>query len=559
MPKPPDITGTIALPSRRQALSVCLVTIFMTLLDMSIVNLTLPQIQQSLHLTPTDSTLMLAGNALVFGLFLVPSGRLGDMYGRRRLLLAGLWLFLITAVACAVAPTAAVMVGSRLVRGAASGLIAPQSMGIIQRMFDGPRRGRIFGYFGAIVGMSTAVGPLLSGLLIQLFGADAGWRLSFWVTVPVVVIALIVGYRSLPADPARGGTHRLDVPGTTLLTVALLCVMLPVLQMSGKNSHPHWWFLAVGAVFAALFVWWERRVDRRGGEPVISFSLMRTRSFTAGVIIVTVFFAGFTSIFIVMAMFLQQGLKYTALHAALVMLIFTVGSAAAAIVSGRLAYRYGRWLVPAGAVVAAVGVGAMAAVAHQAQASNAVVALAAPLLVSGIGCGMLISANQFRSLQDVRHAHGGVAFSVYETAQRIATAVGTAVATALYFRYAGTARPTGSGATAGGPRPGGARAGSLDAMHATTADSLNSIHTAVAAGLAVPAVFLALAAVVGLINLMWPRRAGEPVPAIGETTGTAEHRGRAEGGNDAERRERADDGTGGQAGAEPRQGMQLPR
>jgi MFS family permease len=181
---------------------------------------------------------MLAGNALVFGLFLVPSGRLGDMYGRRRLLLAGLWLFLITAVACAVAPTAAVMVGSRLVRGAASGLIAPQSMGIIQRMFDGPRRGRIFGYFGAIVGMSTAVGPLLSGLLIQLFGADAGWRLSFSVTVPVVVIALIVGYRSLPADPARGETHRLDVPGTTLLTLALLCVMLPSSRRcsSGGNA-----------------------------------------------------------------------------------------------------------------------------------------------------------------------------------------------------------------------------------------------------------------------------------------------------------------------------------
>src|SRR6266568_7440308 len=137
MPKPPDVPDVIDAmtgSARRQALTVCLVTIFMTLLDMSIVNLTLPQIQQTLHASPVQTTLMVAGNALVFGLFLVPAGRLGDMYGRRRLLLIGLWLFAITAVGCAVAPTAAVLVGARLLRGAASGLIAPQGMGIIQRM-----------------------------------------------------------------------------------------------------------------------------------------------------------------------------------------------------------------------------------------------------------------------------------------------------------------------------------------------------------------------------------------------------------------------------------------
>jgi MFS family permease len=564
---------------RRQALAVCLITIFMTLLDMSIVNLTLPQIERSLHLSPADTTLMLAGNALVFGLFLVPSGRLGDMYGRRRLLLIGLWLFAATAVACAVAPVAWVMVASRLIRGAASGLIAPQGMGIVQRMVDGPRRGRVFGYLGAIVGMSTAIGPLLSGALIELFGADAGWRLAFWVTVPVVLVALFMGYRSLPADPPRGQSHRLDVVGTVLLTVALVFVMLPILQMSGRGSHPRWWLLGVGAVLLVLFAVWERWVDRRGGEPVISMSLLRVRTFTAGTIVVTAFFAGFASVFVVMAMFLQQGLKYSALHAAILMLIFTAGSALAAIVGGRLAYRYGQWLVPVGAVVAAIGVGSMAVVAHGVQASNAASALAVPLFVGGIGSGLFISSNQFRSLQNVRHRHGGVAYGVYETAQRISTAVGTAIATALYFhaigtRGAGTRMPDSGGAvqssasggaqagTAGGgathnhpggplqhspggfthhnpgalpQNPGGGTvqhsvgsggaanngAGALMhngggvAPHGTGTALLNGAHNAITMGLTAPAIFLGVAAVIALIDALWPRRP-EPGPAAQE-------------------------------------------
>ncbi|MFF3573966.1 MFS transporter [Nocardia jiangxiensis] len=566
MSTPPDATTLMSGPARRQALVVCLTTIFMTLLDMSIVNLTLPQIEQTLHLSPVDTTLMVAGNALVFGLFLIPSGRLGDMYGRRRLLLIGLWLFALTAVGCAVAPNAAVLVGSRLLRGAASGLIAPQGMGIIQRMFDGPRRGRIFGYFGAIVGLSTAAGPLLSGVLIQAFGADAGWRLAFWVTVPVVLVALVLGYRSLPADPERGTAHRLDIPGTALLTLALLFVMLPVLQMSNRSSKPHWWILAVGAVFAVLFVWWERRVDRRGGEPLIAISLLRVRTFTVGVIVVTVFFCGFVSISLIVSMFLQQRMHYTALHAALLMLVFTAGSAVTAIVGGRLAFRYGRWVVPVGAVVGAAGVISLALVGRGIAGSQSAMVLVVPLLVTGAGCGLFISTNQFRSLQNVRHLHGGVAFGVYETAQRIATAVGTAVATALYLHAAGgsgarggtqnsasgaqlpganSAVPQsnpGNGAVnhapgggamhhfpGGGANPGGGAihqfpgggvnpgggmvpnggGGSVSshggALH--SAGMVSGAHNAIAMGLIAPAIFLAVAAVIALIDALWPRHA----------------------------------------------------
>src|SRR3979411_2865580 len=172
-------------PRRWHALLICLVAGFMTLLDVSIVNVALPSMEHNLHMSPADVSWAVAGYALTFGLTLVPAGRLGDEYGRRKFFLIGLALFAITAAVCGAAPNATVLVVGRLCRGVAAGLLAPQVIGLMPQMYTGQRRGNAFGYSGATVGMSTAIGPLLGGVILQAFGVAQGWRFGFYLSIPV--------------------------------------------------------------------------------------------------------------------------------------------------------------------------------------------------------------------------------------------------------------------------------------------------------------------------------------------------------------------------------------
>jgi MFS family permease len=438
MPKLTDTQKPAPADTHHAAVAIFLTTVCVSLIDISVVKIALPAMKETLSLTPTSTTLVIAGPSLISGLALIPCGRLGDMYGRRRLFLVGLWLFALTGAACAGAPNTEVLVIGRLLHGLAGGLLAPQTMGMIQRLFDGRRRSQVFGYFGATAGASTAVGPLLGGILLQAFGPQLGWRLALAGTVPVALAVLAVGHRVLPNDPPRTAAHGLDLIGTALLALGMVCVLQPIMEVSSTRAQPRWWLIAVGVLSLLLFCWWERRLDSRGGEPLVPMSLLRVRSFSVGAVIATVFFAGFTSTVLVLILFLQQGLGYSALESALVTMIFTTGSTVASVISGRLAHQSGRRIVVIGGAVATIGVLVVALTAALYSTDHAVLALGVPLFVAGAGCGMLITANQTVSVREVRRADGGIAAGVYESGQRITTAIGTAIATSLFFHAAGS-------------------------------------------------------------------------------------------------------------------------
>ncbi|MDX6329905.1 MAG: hypothetical protein QOI83_2288 [Streptomycetaceae bacterium] len=461
-------------PRRQHALVICLVAGFMTLLDVSIVNIALPSMERSLHLSPADVSWAVAGYALTFGLTLVPAGRLGDEYGRRKLFLIGLSLFAITGVLCGAAPNATVLVIGRLCRGVAAGLLAPQVIGLMQQMYTGPRRGKAFGYYGATVGLSTAIGPMLGGVILQAFGVAEGWRYVFYLSVPIVLITIAFGYRVLPADRRGREPHRIDYVGALLLGLGVLTIMLPLMQATGAKAHPRLWLFAVGAAWLVLFRFWERRLDSRGGYPLVNLKLLTVRSYVVGAMIAAAFYSGFTSIFLVITMFFQQGLKYSALEAALSTLIFTVASAGSAIISGRMVHRTGRRTVVIGSAVATLGLTVVALVAHGWTGPDTALVLAPPLLVAGCGCGFVISANQTLTLHEITRANAGVAAGVYETGQRIGTALGTALASALFF-------------------------GALAQTH-------GNYHVAVGLGLASPAVLVGLAFLISLVDFLRPVR-----------------------------------------------------
>ncbi|HEY4459795.1 MAG TPA: MFS transporter [Pseudonocardiaceae bacterium] len=466
---------------RWPALLICLVASFMTLLDVSVVTIALPSMEHSLHMSPAEITWTVAGYALAFGLTLVPAGRLGDEYGRRRLLLIGLALFAVTGLICAVAPNVLVLIIGRLLRGVSAGILAPQVIGLLQQMYPKRTRGRAFGYYGATTGLSTALGPLFGGLVLQAFGPADGWRWIFYLSVPIVLIALAVGFKVLPAD-RPGRAHRLDFVGVLLLGLGVFLIMLPMLQETGVKAHPQFWLFGVGAVSLVLFVLWQRRMAARDATPLVHLKVLRVRSYAVGTTVAAAFYTGFTGIFLVLSLFLQQGLHYTALHAALTTLIFTLVSVCCAVISGRLVHRVGRPLVLLGTGLATVGLVATALIARGSTVADAPLVLAVPLAVAGAGCGLVISANQTLTLVDITRSTAGVAAGVYETGVRVGTALGTAIAGALYF--------------------------------ATLTSTHGDYHVAVAIGLISPAVMVGIAFLIGLVDALRPVRADTAVPSL---------------------------------------------
>src|SRR5829696_975387 len=226
---PPD-------PTRWRSLALCLTASAMTLLDLSIVNVALPSLRTSLGATDSDLQWIVAGYALAFGVVLVPAGRLGDARSRRMVFLVGVALFTGSSAVAGAAPDPTVLAIARVLQGLAGGLIAPQTSGFIENLFRGPERARAFGLLGAVIGISTAVGPLLGGLLVNLGGPDLGWRLVFYVNVPIGLVLLPLAYRWLPRAERSRERQSLNPVGVALFAAGVLLALLPLVE--GEQDQP---------------------------------------------------------------------------------------------------------------------------------------------------------------------------------------------------------------------------------------------------------------------------------------------------------------------------------
>ncbi|MCX2970875.1 MFS transporter [Streptomyces sp. JHD 1] len=421
-------------PRRWQALAVCLMAGFITLLDVSIVNVALPAIRDGLGASAGAIQWVVAGYALSFGLLLVPAGRVGDARGRRLLFMTGLALFAVASALCGLAQSPAWLVAARFGQGLAGGIVTPQVSALIQQLFRGAERGRAFGMFSAVIGVSTAVGPVLGGGIITLFGAEHGWRWIFFVNLPVCLVALVLARRLLPGpeDAARPCARDLDPLGVVLLGAGVGLLLLPLVQERQWPGAAKWLLVPLAAAVLVLFVHWERRHARRA-QPLIDLRLFRLRSYTLGSLLMLAYFAGFTSIFFVFTLYLQSGLGYSALMAGLAVTPFALGSALASVVSGRLVARYGRGLVVGALVVVALGLSLVVVAVAFVPGRGVGWAVAGPLLMAGLGGGSVIAPNQTLTLAAVPPAQGGSAAGVLQTGQRIGSAAGIAATGSVFF------------------------------------------------------------------------------------------------------------------------------
>jgi EmrB/QacA subfamily drug resistance transporter len=435
-----------ALPGRWHALTVGLAASFMTLLDVSIVNVALPSIERDLGASAASVQWVISGYALAFGLALVPAGRLGDALGRRRMFLIALSAFVVTSALSGAAPTTGLLIAARLLQGAAGGMLNPQTSGLIQELFGGAERGRAFGFLGATIGVATAAGPVIGGLILSAFTGPDGWRWIFYVNLPIGLVALALAARLVPAAASSGrrGVH-LDLVGSLLLGGGVLCLLLPLVDATGDGLTRLWPLFGLAVVLLAGFAWWEARTVRRGRQPLLNPQLARIPGYAPGLAIGLLYFVGFTGIWLVLALFFQDGLGYSPLRSGLAVTPFALGVAASAVIAGRLVTRVGRWLTVAGLTTIVVGLTATALVLRQVGGDQAAWAAAGPLLLAGLGGGMVTSPNVTLTLEAVPVRMAGAAGGALQTAQRIGSAVGTALLASIFYRIltsSGHAYPT---------------------------------------------------------------------------------------------------------------------
>ncbi len=436
----PDSSGVMHPDAWRMVVPL-LIGAFMALLDVTIVNVALPSIRTGIGASDTTLAWVVSGYTLAFGLTLIPAGRLGDLYGHRRLFIVGLVLFTLTSLVAGLVQNPAELIAIRALQGFSAGLFNPAIVAFFQVLFQGPVRARVFGLFGAVIGISSAIGPLLGGFLIQLGGETDGWRWIFLVNVPIGIVALVLSWRLLPGREIQGEAEQrrklvdmLDPIGLLLLVAALLALLVPLVEGQGQG-WPLWtWLSLVGAVvlLIALLVW-ERRVEGRGYVPIVAVSLLRRASFAAGTGLSLVYFGAFTSIFFTLSILLQTGLGYSALETGLIVTPFALGSLVTAANSDKFAARMGRNVLSLGTLMVVVGLSLTLFVLWDRAPDPEPWLLAIPLLLAGAGNGLFIAPNTSFILATVDPRQAGAASGLVSTAQRIGTAIGVAIISSVLF------------------------------------------------------------------------------------------------------------------------------
>ncbi|MFJ2778391.1 MFS transporter [Kitasatospora sp. NPDC087315] len=423
--------GTAALGTA--GLVTVLLGAFLPMLDFFIVNVALPTIDHDLAAGPAVLELVAAGYGVAFAVLLVLGGRLGDIFGRRRLFVVGAVAFALTSLACGLAPGAWSLVAARAAQGASAALLIPQVLGTITAATHGARRGRALSVYGAVAGISVVIGQVLGGMLVaaDLFGT--GWRSVFLLNVPFALLAVVLAVRYVPESRAPRAA-RVDVPGTVLLAAALVSLLVPL--MEGRAAGwPLWsWLLlALFPVFTAAFAVVERRTELRGGTPLVPPSLLRIPEMRRGLGIALPYFAGFGGFMFVVAVALQQGLRLGPVAAGWALVPMAVGYFGASLAGPRLIGRSGSRVLTAGAVVQAVGLATLALTVLADWQHFSPLRMAPGVALAGIGQG-LIGTPLFRVvLSKVPADRAGVGSGVLATSQQSSLALGVATLGTLYL------------------------------------------------------------------------------------------------------------------------------
>ena len=426
------------------ALPIILAGVFMPALDFFITNVAIPSMQQSLHAGPAAIQFFIAAYGLAYAAGMISGGRLGDLFGRRRIFRVGMAAFTVFSLLCALSQTSGELIGARALQGLAAALMTPQVMGMINTLFDGPGRIRAYQAYGVAGGLAGAFGQLVGGGLISLDVAHLGWRTIFLINVPIGLLALTATPR-LPESYGERG-RRLDLPGVLLIGAAMVAMVLP-LTVGREERWPVWaWVcLAVTVPLLALFARYQAALGRReGGSPLIDVAMFRNRTFTAGVAMTAVQFLAMGAFWLLQAIYLQQGRGFSPIGAGIEALAVGLGFFFSAGTAPKLAERLGGRVLAIGAVALAVGYGLIALATAHVGVGGTVAWLYPGMLLAGFGMGLVVAPLSSMTLATVGPRNAAAAAGVLSTAQEVGGAFGVAFVGLVFFRLVGPAESLGS-------------------------------------------------------------------------------------------------------------------
>ncbi len=449
-------------------------SLFMIMLDNTVVNVALPSIQRDLAIGVSELEWVVNAYALTFAVLMLTGGKLADFLGRRRVFMAGLAIFAVASLVCGLAGSAAVLIAFRAAQGVGSALMLPATLSIISATFPPRQRGAALGTWAGVSAMALALGPLVGGLLAQ----HADWSWIFFINVPIGALGLVGSLLVVPESRDTSREQRLDLPGLLASGVGLLALTYALIEANsyGWTSTPILALLAVSALALALFV----ALERRARLPMLDLGLFRRGTFAGANLVAFMVSLAMFGVFFFLSLYVQSVLGYSAVKAGATFLPMTLLIVVVAPVAGRLSDRFGsRWLMAGG--MSLVGVSLL--LFAQLDRSSSFLDILPGLLVGGAGMASTMSPMTAAALSAVPMDKAGVGAGVLNTSRQVGGALGIALMGAIFASYVHVA-PS---------HPGFA------------AQFVSGLHRAML-------VAAAIAFAAGLVALLTVRRHGHPVP-----------------------------------------------
>ncbi|WP_027798459.1 MFS transporter [Paraburkholderia dilworthii] len=412
------------------ALAVLFVGAFLAPLDYFIVNLALPSIRTGLSATDAQLQLVVSAYASVYAVLLITGGRLGDLFGRRRMFMTGMAAFVIASALCGFATSGHMLVVSRIVQGMAAAVMAPQVLATIRAVVPLHQQTRVMSFYGFVFGLSSIVGQLGGGALITYHPFGLDWRIIFLINIPIGIAAFLGTWKFVPENQPATRTG-LDMKGVALLSAVLLLVIYPMTH-GREAGWPAWTFamFALAVPVLALFVLIERRVERGGGHPLVDLQLFRNRAFALGLVLAFLFYCN-SAFFLTYGIFLQTGLHWTPLASGVAIMPFAIGFVIGPLTSPAVVRRIGGHVLTLGFSMMTLGFTVTGWAASEATVPDLL--FYAGLVCAGVGHGLLLPSIMRIVLLEVAPEKAGLASGVVSSTLQIGSAFGTAAISGAFF------------------------------------------------------------------------------------------------------------------------------
>jgi EmrB/QacA subfamily drug resistance transporter len=404
-------------------------------LDGFIVNVAVPSIERQLHASFAEVQLVVAGYILAYAMLLVAGGRLGDLYGRKRLFLLGVGGFTLCSAFCGLVPNALLLIIFRIAQGAAAALMTPQVISFIQVNFDPDERPLAFGSYGAVGGLASILGQVFGGFLLAANLFDLGWRSIFLVNVPIGIVTLLAAF-PLIRESRQPQAHGLDYGGVALLTLSLFLLIFP-LVLGGSAGWPLWALicLLLAVPCTVIFIAYEHRITKLGKTPLVSLTLFQQRRFPAGILTTLLAVALFSAVSFLLAFYLQTILLLTPLQAGLVFLAASISFILASSFSSVITRLLGKRSLLVAVLLVTLSYILILLSAQVLVPSWGIPPLVVALFVTGLGMGLLSAPLMHKTLEEVTQSDIGAASGVYTTASQMAGALGITLIGLLFSAF----------------------------------------------------------------------------------------------------------------------------